>query len=194
MKILSIGLNANGTRLVVMMAGPKDQELKKQKPKELAGPEADLFNQKNDGKVSIISEFEVPSGKKISEKTVFYSVNSPHILVGEQKTIILDYSNINAVIEGDSIKLFKGKSSFNYGIGISSDRKAFLLGGLRNGTLAQVDGLVMTTFQVDRLPGWPEYYKGFCFGPDKTGYAVTTAFRLIKISKTGVIEKAVPVY
>lgn len=193
-KIVSVGLNAKGTRMVLMAEGPKDMETKKQRPKELKGIEKDIFTQKNDGKVSILAEYEVPSGKKISEKTIFYSTSSPLILVGEKKTYIIGYSNVNAVIEGDNITLFNGKSSYNYGMGISPDRKAFLLGGLRDGTLVHVDGLAMTTFKIDSLPGWPEYYKGFGFGPDGTGYAVTTSFRLVKIDKTGKIEKTVPVY
>jgi len=193
-KIVSVGLNAKGTRMMLMAVGPKEMEIKKKRPPELKGIEKDTFVQKYDGKVSILAEFEVPTGKKISEKTVFYSTSSPQILVGEKKTYIIGYSNVNAEIEGDNITLFNGKSSFNYGMGISPDRKAFLLGGLRDGTLVHVDGLAMTTFRIDRLPGWPEYYKGFGFAPDGTGYAVTTSFRLVKIDKTGKIVNTVPVY
>jgi hypothetical protein len=52
----------------------------------------------------------------------------------------------------------------------------------------------MKTFEIDRLPGWPEYYKGFGFGPDGTVYGVTTAYRLVRINKNGEAEKVVPVY
>lgn len=193
-KVVGAGLNAKGTRLVVMAMGPKDKEAKNKTPKELKGIEKETFKQKNDGKVSILTEFEVPSGKKISEKTIFYSISSPLVVVGEKRTDIFGYTNVNATIEGDKITLFKGKSSYNYGMGKSPDGKMVLLGGLRDGSLVQVDGLAMTTFRIDKLPGWPEYYKGFGFGPDGTGYAVTTAFRLVKIDKTGKIIKAVPVY
>ncbi len=193
-KVAALGLNARGNRLVLLAAGPKEKEKKNPKPKELKGLEADVFKQKNDGKVSILAVFDVPSGKKISEKIIFYSVSSPVFLVGEKITYILDYSNVNARIEGDNITLFKSMSSYNYGIGVSPDRKWALVGGLRQGTLIDAANLKMTTFQIDSLPGWPEYYKGFGFAADGTGYAVTTAFRLIKINKNGGIEKAVPVY
>jgi hypothetical protein len=193
-KVISVGLDAGGTRLVLLAAGPKDQEPKKPAPKELKGIEKDTFKQENDGKVSILAEFEVPSGKKISEKTIFYSAGSPLMVVGEKRTYIITYNNVNANIEGDKITLFKSKSSYNYGMGISPDRKAFLLGGLRQGTLVNAENLAMTTFKIDKLPGWPEYYKGFGFGPDGTGYAVTTAYRLVKIGKTGTIGKTVPIY
>jgi len=193
-RVTGIGLNAMGNRLVLLADGPKDKEAKKPTPKELKGLEADRFKQENDGKVSILAEFEVPSGEKIKEKTIFYSVSSPVCLVGEKATYILNYSNVNAKIEGDNITLFKGKSSYNYGIGVSPDRNYILLGGLREGTYIEVSNLKQTTFRIDQLPGWPEYYKGFGFAADGTGYAVTTAFRLIKINKTGAVEKAVPVY
>ncbi|MGD2091077.1 MAG: hypothetical protein PVH61_33185 [Candidatus Aminicenantes bacterium] len=193
-KVIGIGLNATGNRLVLLAKGSKDKEAKKPVPKDLKGLDRDVFKQKNDGKVSILAEFEVPAGKKIKEKTIFYSVNSPACLVGEKITYILDYSNVNAKIEGDNITLFNGKSSFNYGMGISPDRNYILLGGLRKGTYIEVSDLKQTTFRIDQLPGWPEYFKGFGFARDGTGYAVTTAFRLIKINKTGAVEKSVPVY
>jgi hypothetical protein len=193
-KVTAVGLNAGGNRLVLLAAGPEAKEAKKPTPKDLKGLEADVFKQKNDGKVSILAEFDVPSGKKISEKIIFYSVNSPVLLVGEKITYILNYGNVNARVEGDNITLFKGMSSFNYGIGVSPDRKWILLGGLRQGTLIDAADLKMTTFKIDSLPGWPEYYKGFDFAADGTGFAVTTAYRLIKINKNGSIEKAVPVY
>ncbi|MCP5049265.1 MAG: hypothetical protein GY940_18995 [bacterium] len=193
-KVVSIGIDAKGTRLVLLAQGPKGKETKNATPKNLRGIEASVFKQNNDGRVSTLAEFTVPSGKKLSEKTIFYSAGSPVILVGGKKTLIIDYSNVNAKIEGDKITLFKAESSFNYGIGISPNRKTFLVGGLRNGTLADVENLAMKTFKVDKLPGWPEYYKGFGFGPDGTGYAVTTAYRLVKIDKNGKIEKTVPVY
>ena len=193
-KVVSVGLDAKGKRLVLLAKGPKDHEPKKPVPKDLKGMEKDSFKQKNDGRVSVLAEFEVPSGKKISAKTIFFTASSPLILVSAKRTDIINYSNVNASIEGDSITLFKGKSSYNYGMGISPDRKTFMLGGLRNGTLVNTKDLAMTTFKIDSLPGWPEYYKGFGFDPDGTVYGVTTAYRLVKIGKTGVIEKTVPIY
>lgn len=193
-KVTGIGLNALGNHLVLLANGPKEKETKNRVPKDLKGMEADIFKQKNDGKVSIIAEFKVPTGEKISEKTIFYWVNTPVILVGEKTIDILGYLNVNARIDGDNITLFKGKSSYNYGIGISPDRKYILLGGLREGTLVEAAGLKMINFKIDKLPGWPEYFKGFGFAADGTCYAVTTAYRLIKISKNGVIEKAVPIF
>jgi WD40 repeat protein len=193
-KVNSIGIDAQGTRLVLLASGPKGKEAKAKTPKTLRGFEASAFKQKNDGKVSILAEYAVPSGKQLSMKTIFYSSNSAAILVGKKKTLIINYANVNASIEGDNISLFRAISSYNYGIGISPDRKTLLVGGLRGGTLVNAENMEMKSFKIDKLPGWPEYYKGFGFGPDGTGYAVTTAYRLVKIDKNGVIVKAVPVY
>jgi hypothetical protein len=193
-KVVSIGLNAEGNRLVLLANGPKDKEEKKPTPKGLRGFDANVFRQKNDGKVSIMAEFAVPSGKKISEKTIFFSAGYPMTLVGEKNILIVDYSNINIIITGDKVDVFQGKSSYNYASGLSWDRKKLLVGGLRQGTLVNVEDFAMKTFEIDRLPGWPEYYKGFGFGPDGTGYGVTTAYRLVRINKDGEVEKVVPVY
>lgn len=194
-KVEAVGIDANGKRLVVLAQGPKDAEQKKKKPKELRGLEADKFKQRNDGKVSILAEYDVASGKKLKEKTIFYTAgSSTQILVTRTNTYILSYSNINANIKGDTISLFKSKSSYNYGIGISPDRKAFLVGGLRSGTLVKAANLEMIKFNIDTLPGWPEYYKGFAFGPDGTAYAGTTAYRLVRISKDGKSIQTVPVF
>jgi len=193
-KVDAIGLDVKGSRLVVLAPGPKGKETKKNKPNGLRGEDADLFVQQNDGKISILAEYKVPSGQKIKEQEIYYSTRTPVIMVGEKQIRLIGYSNINATIEGSTITLFKGKSSYNYGVGLSPDRKFYLLGGLRQGTRIVNDTLGMTTFKLDTLPGWPEYYKGFGFAADGTGYAVTTAYRLVKISKEGTIVKAVPLY
>ncbi len=193
-KIISVGIDAQGKRVVMLAQGPKDTEEKKQTPKDLKDIEKETFKQKNDGKVSVLAEFEVPSGKKISEKTIFYSANSPIIIVTDKRTLIINYGNVNANIEGDAITLFRGESSYNYGMEVSADRKTFLLGGLRDGTRGTSADLNMTTFNIDRLPGWPEYFKGFGFAQDGTGYGVTTAYRLVKIGQDGSVVKAVPIY
>jgi WD40 repeat protein len=193
-KVTAVGVNPGGNRLVILAKGAANQEQKNPVPKELKGLEKDIYKQKNDGKVSILAEFEIPSGKKISEKTIFYAAGKPVILVGEKTISIIDYSNVNANIKGEQISIFKGKSSYNYGMGISPDRKTVMMGGLRSGTLWFPQSDEMITFKIDKLPGWPEYYKGFGFSKDGTCYAVTTAYRLIKLDNRGNILNAVPVY
>lgn len=193
-KVVAIGLNAQGNRLVVLANGPKGKEEKKPTPKGLRGFEADVFRQKNDGRVSIVAEYAVPSGKKLSEQTIFYCAGYPLAIAAEKKTLFIDYVNLNIIIVGDKVDIFQGKSSYNYASGVSADRKSVLLGGLRDGTLVNVDDMTMKTFEIDTLPGWPEYYKGFAFGADGTGYGVTTSYRLVKINKNGMVEKVVPIY
>lgn len=193
-KVISIGLNAKGTKLVVLAKGPTGKEEKKRTPKDLKGMDKAIFKQKNDGRVSIFAEFELPSGKKIQEKIIFYTDSRPSMIVREEATYLIAYSNVNAKITNDQITLFKAKSSYNYGVGISPDRTSYLVGGLRDGTTVSITNDTMITYKVGRLPGWPEYFKGFGFAKDGTGYGVTTSYRVVKISKTGQVESAVPVY
>ncbi|MGD8562047.1 MAG: hypothetical protein PVG03_05915 [Desulfarculaceae bacterium] len=190
-----IGLNAQGTRLVAIAEGPRDIEAKKKPPKGLKGFERDKFKQMHDGKTSVLIEYEIPSGKELRKQPWFYLPGIAKSLVaGESSALIIAYDNLNALWQGKDLKLLQIQNSYNYGAGISSDRKAFLTGGLRNGTYAKFDSLKMTTFEIPSLPGWSEYFLDFGFGPDGTGYGVTTAYRLVVITKDGKVKKVVPVY
>ena len=190
-----IGLNAKGDRLVAMAKGEKGLEEKKPTPKDLKGDEKDLFQQQNDGEVSIITEFEAPSGKQLNQQISFYRPSNPKaMLVGDQGTFIVAYNNINAQWADNKTSLFKSGNSYNYGAGVSHDRKTFVSGGLAGGAHVQVEGMKTTEFKIPSLPGWPEYFEGFGFGPDGTAYGVTTAYRLVVIDNQGQVKKVVPVY
>ena len=93
-----IGINAEGSRLVVLARGPDDVEEKKKTPKDLKGAEKTLFKHQHDGRTSVITEYEIPSGKPLKEEIVFYSPGSViTMLVGEQETLILTYGNDNGL-------------------------------------------------------------------------------------------------
>ena len=193
--VIIVALNGKGDRLVTLAKGEKGLEEKKPIPKDLKGEEKDLFQQQNDGEVSIITEYEIPSGKQLNQQIVFYRPSNPKaMLAGDQGVFILAYNNINAKWADNKTTLFKSGNSYNYGAGVSQDRKTFITGGLAEGAHVQVDGMKTTAFKVPSLPGWPEYFEGFGFGPDGTAYGVTTAYRLVVIDNQGQFKKAVPIY
>ncbi len=109
--------------------------------------------------------------------------------------LVVNYSNENARINAKGeATVFELSNSFNYGIGMSRDHSVLATGGLSTGTIAKVKGLGMLSFTADKLPGWPEYFKGFGVLPDGTTFGGTTAYRVIRIKPDGTVDKAAPIY
>lgn len=195
-KVLAVGLSPDATRLMVISEGPKDAEPKENPPKELRNLERDTFRQKHDGKVSVVTEYEVPSMKKLSEHTVFYTPHNAKAVVYQNGVcIVLTYDNVNARIADGQVTLFQSENSFNYGAGAAGNSTVMLSGGLRKGTYYNLSQEMKTTpFTINSLPGWPEYFEGFGVGPDGTGYGVTSAYRLVVVRPDGTVDRVVPIY
>ena len=194
-----IALAPDGKKLVVLTEKEKGDEKKvsySQIPKDLKGAARHEFVQKHDGYVSKLLTYEVPSGKLLKTLDLWYTSdgNRTDIVLAGDETIVFNYSAIDARItaKGETT-VFETKSS-GYGRGVSLDHKAFLTGSLRSATHVKVDGLVMTELSLDDLPGWPEYFAAFTFLADGSAYGVTSAHRLVKISKTGSLVKTGRVY
>jgi len=190
-----IAIDAAAKRLALLAEGPRDQEEKKKVPNDLKGLEKKLFQQQHDGRISALVEYDLATGKMTRRQDVFYFPSAQvGMLLEGQTALALTYGNDNALWEGEKTSLFETDNSYNYGAGISPDRRVFVTGGLLQGTYVRTEGLKMTTFTVPALPGWPEYFKGFGFGPDGTAYGVTTGYRLVVIDPQGQVVKAVPIY
>ena len=194
-------LDAPGKRLAVLSEPTKSDKEKKVEwskiPKELKGAARKEFVQKNDGYVSTLTIYEVPSGKELAKHDLWYSSrkNSTELILTDGAVYSINYDNACAKIDDKGeVTVFEIETGYNYGIGVSDDRTVFLAGGLRDAAYVTVDGLKSVKLKLDPIPGWPEYFERFTFTADGTGYGVTSAFRLIKISKEGKVEKTVPVY
>lgn len=196
-RVAAIGFDSTGTKLAVWFEPANDSgEPKESKvPSGLKQLEADEFKLKNDGKTSWIRVFNTANGSLIWESKLWYSPSSSgvNVLFQGESVLIVNYSNINAIVgpKGD-VKLFQAANSFNYGIGASGD--TLLTGGLANGSYIKTADLAPVTFKVDKLPGWPEYFKSFSVDQNGVGYGGTSAYRVVRIGDNGKDVKAVPVY
>jgi len=197
--VSSFGLNADGTRLAVISRYDKDtgeEEVKYSDiPEELKGVDKSAFQQRNDGKTSTLYIVEVPSGKVLKETQIFYTTSDgATVLFDGETVIVVNYSDVNAKIppEGD-IEVFKLGGS-NYGMGLSRDQKLIATGGLRDGQYTKVADMATVSFAADRLPGWPEYFEGFCFDAEGNAYGTTSGYRLFKIAPGANIAKSGPVF
>lgn len=198
-KVAAFGLNAEGTRLAVFLDGVKDDSEPTAKssdqPKDLKGAAADDWKQRNDGKTAMFFEFEVPSGKKLVERKLHYTTGTATVFYAGGAVHAVNYSNDNARVDAEGkVEMFETTNGFNYGLGVSADQKTLLSGGLRDGCRTTLDGLKPTKLQLDKLPGWPEYWKSFAIHSDGTAFGTTSGYRLARIKPDGTIEKTVPVH
>ena len=198
--IASFAINPDGTKLAIVSKEQKDDSEPTVKsneiPADLKGIARKEFERKNDGKTSEFALFEIPSGKELSRVKIYYTTNAgaPAVFDGDN-VVLVNYSSENArITPKGEVTMFDLKNSYNYGIGFSNDGTLLGTGGLSDGTYTKISGLQMLSFRIDKLPGWPEYFKSFAFASDGTLYGTTTGYRLIKIKPDGSIEKSIPVY
>lgn len=193
LRVAMLALKADGTKVAVYTQSAKDEAEPKVEradlPKDLKGIELKEFEQRNDGETADFLVIDV-AGKSIEsqEKTFFRERNGSMIYSGEE-VLIIGYSNVNAKISAEGeFSLFQLANTFNYGIGFTRDHSTILTGGLANFSITPVDALTGVTGTVDKLPGWPEYFKGFSGTADGSGiYGATSGFRVVKLNPDGTV-------
>ena len=191
------GLSQDGKQLVTLTRATTDPGEKKVSynkiPKDLRGIERSEFERKNDGKTSMITIYDIANKKKLQENTIYYTTSlQAHFSFSTKGVAIVTYDNVNANVDADgNVKMFKLDSGYNYGAGVHGNEVA--AGGLRKITIAQPSDESSIVCELDKLPGWPEYLKGFAKGPNGKWYAATSGYRLSRIAE-GKIEKTVPVF
>ncbi len=194
--LTGLGVDADARRIFAISKSIKSNEEMVQKPpSNLAGAARETFRMQNDGKVSQLLAFDV-EGKELGRHTSWYSTTRQADLVPFGNILrVITFSSFNVQFTLGSMesKLYQDKNSFNYGIGYSIKNKLLVTGGLANGTVTQLDTGEQRGFRINRIGGWPEYFKGFAVAADGTIYGTTTAYRLVRISPDGAV-KAVPVY
>ncbi|MGE0087201.1 MAG: hypothetical protein AB7S75_22580 [Desulfococcaceae bacterium] len=101
-KVLSMGLDAAGGKLAVLLESVADESEPKgaKPPADLKGLALEEFRLKNDGKTAMFMVFKVPDGTKVSEHKLYYSASSSgwKTLFQGDNVLIINYSNLNAQI------------------------------------------------------------------------------------------------
>ena len=197
-RIAAYGLNDDGTRLAVLIEGKDDPEEKKVEykdiPKDLQGAARDEFVQRNDGKTAMFYLTDTASGKQLCEKKVFYTTNATSIWFQGEDAIVVNSSNVNArITPKGEVTLFQLPTS-NYGFGVSADQGLILSGGMRDFAVTTAATMQGVKGQVDSLPGWPEYFKGFSATAGGGAiYGATTGYRVARIGSDGKAVKVAPI-
>jgi hypothetical protein len=196
-RIIGLGLNAEGTKVGVVFAGKDDPSEKKVEykdiPKDLKEPARTTFQQQNDGKTGRIVFAEVPSGKILGDHKTYYTTSGCDVVLNGDKACLVVTSGPQAMVGADgNVELFL-LPQYGYGSGVSPDRKLIVAGGMGQFSITPFDPITPVNGTSSRLPGFPEYFKGFAMNNEGPIYAATTAYRVMRINRNGNIEKEAPV-
>ncbi len=192
--------DAEGKKLVMVSEGRAGAEkklpLSEPSPKlsELGRRE---FRQRHDGMVSSLLTVEVAKGKVLRAVPLWYTSDSDstQLAVAGGKVWVTNFNNTCARIEASgATALFETGLTFNHALAVSPDGKLLACGGMREGLYGPLEGGKRVKFELEALPGWPEYFGGFAFAPDGIAYGVTSAFRVVRIDKAGKVVKVAAVF
>jgi len=195
----AVALKSDGKQAVVVsrrLYVPKDKrQPSKKRPEKFASELARAeFTQRNDNSYSKILTYEMLSGELLrtietwctleghQRMQVFYSTKGIRIMQFHMACVLVSYVG--------KTTLFK-IPAYNYGAGWSGDGSVFVCGSLAEGHYMRA-GKEPVKFKVDRLPGWPEYFRDFGVTDAGTAYGVTDAGRIAKISDKGELVSIVP--
>ena len=197
-RAVAFTLDATGKRLVVLGASQPGDEKRvpaNEVPRELTGLARWRFRLKYDGLVSQLYSLDPATGKVLERTKLWYTSDSENtIVVPAGKTaFVLNRVNICAKIVGDKIDLFETPDRINYALGVSPDGKTLLTGGIGTGTHGPIEGKRIR-FDVEALPGQAEMFTRFAVRADGSAVGVTSAFRVVRISREGKVEKVAAVY
>jgi hypothetical protein len=91
--------------------------------------------------------------------------------------------------------MFECANSYNYGIAFTTDHSIILTGGLANLSLTTASELVSKGFTVkERLPSWPEYFKGFAGNAEGALFGATDGYRVFTIDRNASIKLEKPAF
>lgn len=193
-------LDESGKQLLVLGAGKTGEEKVipvTEIPRDLAGLARWTFRQKHDGLESTLYQIEIATGKILGTTTSWYTSDSDSTQLGFLGSTMYIFNRVNLcarVERKGATTLFETSQGVNHALAISPNGKLLLTGGLQGGTLSTLEDNRKTVFHLNELPGQTEYLNRFDFQEDGSSWAVTSAYRLVRISRTGRIEKIVPVY
>ncbi|MDP6637145.1 MAG: hypothetical protein QGG42_19775 [Phycisphaerae bacterium] len=195
----AVALRPDGKQAVVLseyLYVPKDKRPpSKKRPAKFASDLARAeFTQRNDLKYSKILTYETLSGKLLNTTETWYTVERHRhmqVFYSGKDIRILQFGLACALVSGDGKTTLFKIPTYNYGAGWSGDGSIFVCASLAEGYYVRV-GKEAVKFKVDRLPGWPEYFRDFGVTDTGTAYGVTDAGRIAKISGKGELVSIVP--
>ncbi len=187
--------DASGFAVLTKQVDDPD-EPKEEPPAETKGFDKDIFKQQHDAKSSEIILIGADGAETGRTKT-WYGTGSTLTGIWDGEAVhFVGYSNDNLTVSaaGETVAMFEGPVSYNYGMGIAPDQTRIAVGSLRDGGVVTLADGSSAGFKLDAEAGWPEYFEGFTFAPDGSIYGGTSAYRLVHVAPDGTLQKVVPIY
>lgn len=193
-------IDPSGKRLLVLGGGKRGDEPvvpATEVPRDLRGLALWTFRQKNDGQESVLYDVDVATGKVVAQAKSWYTsdFDSTHLARVGGVTYVFNRVNQCAKVgpKGETT-MFETGQLVNHALATSADGKVLYTGALGGGSVGPVEGGARAAFKLEELPGQSEFVNRFAVLDDGSAWAVTSAYRLLKVSRTGRVEKSVPVY
>jgi WD40 repeat protein len=196
--VAAVGLDPEGRTAAVLYEAQNDPAEDKSTPEAgLQGLDRIVAMHQGDGRTSVVDFYDIGTGELTARHTLFYAPGSSAravLLAGD--LIVVCGNNQNARIGPDgSVRLFQTACSVNYGIGFTPDHRTILTGGLAQAALTSAEDLATRGFPVQqKLPSWPEYFRGFAGRPEGPFFGATDGFRVFSIHPQGSVAAVQPAY
>ncbi len=193
--VSALTFDATGKQLIVLsraVIGDEKRVPVHETPRDLRGLARAEFRQMHDGFDSFLRTFEIATGKMVRQARLWYTSDSDSTLLVKsgERTYVLNRGNVCArIAERGKVELFETAQRINHGLGSSADGKLLLTGGLAEGTYGSLDGDRRVRFEIPELPGQAEFLSRFAIRDDGSAFAVTTAYRLVRISREGRVRE-----
>ncbi len=173
-----------------------ETEPKEDKPDGMSKIEREVWDHKHDEEEAMLIML-TDRGQTMKTVNLWYSdFSSPSIQIVGDKVWVAPYSGMVAKLDpasGEAELMEVGKVSYNYGAGFTDG--LLMVGGLRSAGSVKLDtGEVAAAWELDSLPGWPEYFESFVAGPDGSVYAGTSASVVYKFDGTGAQQAMTPLF
>lgn len=190
--IASIGISPDGTKVAVLF-DEIDSENEEDVswgdiPEEYEGFAKDVYAEQHDGEEARYILYSLPEFEVLADYVGFYGPNDDDLVLFQgDDALIINFSNENARYSPDgTVEMWEWAGGSNaYGAGLSNDHTILATGSLADGTIVDLANNSDVSFDIDDLPGWPEYFSSFAIADDGTVYGATDAFRLVKITQAG---------
>ncbi len=193
-------LDATGKQLIVLGASKAGDEPKvelSEIPSELRGLERWSFRQRNDGREATLYQFDLATRKLVGQATTWYTSDTDSTRLARLGDMTYVFNRVNQCARIDATgktKPFETAQAVNHALEASQDGKLLYLGGLGGGSVGPIEDGTRIAFKLDELPGQAEFINRFLVLPDGNAWAVTSACRLVQLTRTGRVVRVVPVF